>query len=186
MAVIIKPKVPLAGSVEQKKDPSSVDQKLAKKPKKPKYQGMAAVALLMSAPGQKISDPKCQEMLALGPLDLYANINAKNPLDSVLAMLLTAVTSASLDSFAQAANLPSGQAKLRDLNLQLAFKGCRVAADLVKTLDNRGRQKFDKVTAGEKVTVGKVNVEAGGQAIVGNVESTTPSGGSPTKHPKIN
>ena len=176
MAVIIKPKVPSAGSVEQKKDPTTVDQKLAKKPIEPTYQGMAATALLMSAPKQKVSDPEFQQTLALGPLDLYANINAKNPLDSVLAMLLTAVTSASLDSFAQAANLPPGQAKLRDLNLGLAFKGCKVAADLVKTLDNRGH---GKVTAGKKVTVGKVNVEAGGQAIVGNVESTKP-------HPKIN
>ena len=44
-----------------------------------------------------------------------------------------------------------------------------MAAELVKTLDNRGAMQ--KVTAGKKVTVGKVNVEAGGQAIVGNVES---------------
>ena len=87
----------------------------------------------------------------------------------------------SSDSFAEAANLPPGQDKLRELNLRLAYEGCKVAADLVKTLGNHGH---GKVPAGEKVTVGKVNVEAGGQAIVGNVESAPPSGGSPTKHPR--
>jgi hypothetical protein len=141
---------------------------------------MAATALLMSAPNQKVSPPEFQQMLALGPLDLYAKINAKNALDSVLAMLLTALTSASLDSFARAANLPD--AKLRDLNLRLALKGCAVAADLVKTLDKRGHAK---VTAGEKVTVGKVNVEAGGQAIVGNVEAAPHPGASLMKPSNI-
>src|SRR4249920_2673267 len=149
MSVIIKkPKLSSAGSLDEKKVPSTgpVEQKLPEKPKKPKYQGMAAAALLMSAPGQKVSDPEFKEMLALGPLDLYANIQTKNALDSVLAMLLTAATSASLDCFAQAANLPPEQGKLRDLNLRLAYKGCTVAADLVKKLDN---QSHGKVMAGE-------------------------------------
>ena len=96
MSVLIKPKFPSAGSLDEKKVPSTgpVDQKLSEKPKKPKYQAMAAAALLMSAPGQKVSDPEFKEMLALGPLDLYANIQTKNALNFVLAMLLTAATSA--------------------------------------------------------------------------------------------
>jgi hypothetical protein len=167
MPTIKKPKILSVGSV---------DDNVSKKPVVPKYHGMAAAALVMSHPGQHVADPEFKELLASGPLDLYKSIKPIDALDSVLAMLLTAVTSTSLDCLAQAANLHPEQAKLRDLNLRLGFKGCTVANDLVKTL--RGREKL------HKVTVGEVNVEAGGQAIVGNIESAPPSGD--TKHPKIN
>ena len=53
-----------------------------------------------------------------------------------------------------------------------------MAVELVKALDNRRGAKS------EKVTVGQVNVEAGGQAIVGNVEAAPHSGASPTKPSK--
>ena len=44
--------------------------------------------------------------------------------------------------------------------LQVLLKGATVVSDLIKT--------YQKT---EKVTVGQVNVESGGQAIVGNVET---------------
>ena len=54
-----------------------------------------------------------------------------------------------------------------------------MVVEIVKVLDNRSGAKSRKVT-----TVGQVNVEAGGQAIVGNVESAPHSGASPTKPSK--
>jgi hypothetical protein len=89
-------------------------------------------------------------------------------------MLAASLTKANLDSLSQAALSPALYPQLRDLNLRHGIKAAAVAAELVKALDNRGRDKS------EKVTVGKVNVEAGGQAIVGNVET----GPSPQKHSK--
>jgi hypothetical protein len=136
---------------------------------------MAAAALALSAPGKHL----VQKWMIEGPFDLYQNIQQRDALDSILAMLTTSLTSTSLDCLAQAANLPPGQAKLRDLNLRHGIKGAAGAAELVKALDNRRREKS------EKVTVGQVTVEAGGQAIVGNVEAASHAGGgSPTKPSK--
>jgi hypothetical protein len=67
--------------------------------------------------------------------------------------------------------LDMGQFKLRDLNLRHGMKGATIAADLLKALNDQRSEKP------EKVTVGNVNVEAGGQAIVGNVEASGPAKG---------
>ena len=113
-----------------------------------------------------------------GPLDLYQNIQRQDALNSMLAMLAASIASASLDCLSQAAFLPPGNLKVRDLNLRYGIKAAAVAAELVKALDNRRGAKS------EKVTVGQVNVEAGGQAIVGNVEAAPHPGASPTKPPE--
>jgi len=82
-----------------------------------------------------------------------------------LATLAARLTQAGLDSLSQAALSSPLYPQLRDLNLQHGIKAAAVAAELIKAIDNRACDKS------EKVTVGKVNVEAGGQAIVGNVET---------------
>ena len=51
------------------------------------------------------------------------------------------------------------------MNLRYGIKGAATLADLIKLYDSR------RGKGGQTVTVGKVNVEAGGQAIVGNVET---------------
>jgi hypothetical protein len=164
MAVIIKPKVPF-GSTVSKQPVQSGD--VAK--------SMAAAALVISAAGQHVDDPEIKKMMTEGLLDLYKNIPRRDALDSMLAMLAASITSASLDCLSQAALSSPGNLQVRDVNLRHGMKGAAVAAELVKALDNRRGEKS------EKVTVGQVNVEAGGQAIVGNVESAPHPGASPTK-----
>ena len=58
-----------------------------------------------------------------------------------------------------------GFERSRELNLRYGIKGAATFAGLAKLYDSRRGQ------GGQTVTVGKVNVEAGGQAIVGNVNS---------------
>jgi hypothetical protein len=117
-------------------------------------------------------------MMIKGPLDLYENIEKQDALDCMIAMIAASVASASLDCLSQAAHSSPGALKVRDLNLRHGIKAAAMVADLVKVLDNRRGAKS------EKVTVGQVNVEAGGQAIVGNVEAAPPPGASPTKPSK--
>jgi hypothetical protein len=167
MAVIIKPKVPFATAVS-KKPVQSGD---VAKP-------MAVAALLISAAGQHVEHPKIKKMMTDGPFDLYKNIQKRDALDSMLAMLATSLTSASLDCLSQAALSNPANLQVRDLNLRHGMKAAAVAAELVRALDNRRGEKS------EKVTVGKVNVEAGGQAIVGNVGAAPHPGASPTKPSK--
>ena len=140
MAVIIKPKVPFA---------------VSKKPVQPGdvAKPMAAAALVISAAGQHVDNLKIKSMMTAGALDLYENIEKRDALDSMIAMLAVSLT-------------------------RHATKGAATVADLVKVLDKRRGAKS------EKVTVGQVNVEAGGQAIVGNVESAPHPGASPTKPSK--
>ncbi|HUW73385.1 MAG TPA: hypothetical protein VMW05_05030, partial [Methyloceanibacter sp.] len=64
--------------------------------------------------------------------------------------------------------------EIRSMHLKDGFRGALVTADLLDKLEQR-RRNHPKA-----VTVGNVNVEAGGQAIVGNVQT----GSEPQKAPK--
>lgn len=90
-------------------------------------------------------------------------------------MLTVGITNATLDCLSQASHLNVDQDALRDLNLRHAFKGAAVASDLIKALnDLRGEKP-------EKVKISNVNVEAGGRAIVGNIETSGPTKGRQEK-----
>jgi hypothetical protein len=99
-------------------------------------------------------------------MDLYFGMAPADATESLLSMLAVSVASASLDCLTQAASTSPDYLEQRDLNLRHGLRGVAVAADLIKVLDARRGH-----SAPRKVTVGNVNVEAGGQAIVGNVES---------------
>ena len=65
---------------------------------------------------------------------------------------------------------------VRELELKNATKGALVAAELAKAYDarrDRGKQT---------VNVGQADVEAGGRAVVGNVNSGTPGSSSSDGH----
>jgi hypothetical protein len=167
MALIIKPKVPFAGSVSKPPvQPGDV------------ARPMAAAALALSATGQHVDKPEIKNMMTEGTFHLYQNIEKRDALDSMLAMLSCSITSASLDCLSQAALSDPKHLDIRDLNLRHGLKGAAMAIELVKALDSR------RVAKSEKVTVGQVNVEAGGQAIVGNIETAPQAGGLPTKPSK--
>ena len=66
-----------------------------------------------------------------------------------------------------------GSVERRDVELNMAFKGAGVLAQLLEAFDVHRRH------GGRRFTVGNVNVESGAQAIVGNVETT------PRQEPRI-
>jgi hypothetical protein len=173
---IAKPKVPLI--IAKPKGPCATA--VSKPPVQPSNvaKSMAAAGLMMSAAGKHVDDPAIKEMLTEGAFDLYKNIPKRDALDCILALHAASITSMNVDCLSQAALSPPDHLKIRDLNLRQALKGTATVLEIVKALDNRSGEKS------EKVTVGQVNVEAGGQAIVGNVEAAPPPGASPTKPSK--
>jgi hypothetical protein len=170
--IIAKPKVPL--TIVKPKPSAPPVSKQPGDVAKP----MAAAAMVMSAGGKHVDNAKIEGMLNKGALDLYDNIQKGDAIDSMLAMLSVGITSASLDCLAQAALTSPGNLQVRNLNLGHAMKGAETVVKIIKALDNRRGAKS------EKLTVGQVNVEAGGQAIVGNIESAPHPGASPTKPSK--
>lgn len=132
----------------------------------PQMHVMGGVQAQMLAPGKYLSDPHLKELLSTGALDLYLRLEPTDATETLLSMLAVSVASASLDCLAQASGTPPDYIERRDLNLRHGLKGAAVAAELIKVLDARRGNSQSR-----KVSVGSVNVEAGGQAIVGNVES---------------
>jgi hypothetical protein len=92
---------------------------------------------------------------------LYASLKSRDPVESILDRLMIAMTLSVMDCHARGAGTQN--LKAIDISLRHAEKGTKVIIDLVKA---RRRRRSPK-----SVTVGKVNVKAGGQAIVGNVET---------------
>jgi len=90
--------------------------------------------------------------------------------ESTYAPVIVGIRNALMRSLRLAAQ---GSLERRDVELNTAFKGAAVLNQLLEAFDvHRGH-------AGRRFTVGKVNVESGTQAIVGNVKTT------PRQEPKI-
>jgi hypothetical protein len=142
----------------------------------PQYERMVAAHLISAAPGRYLEDTMFKASMGRATYDLYERLAPRDAQDSILALLTVSVANASLDCLALAARVPPDYLDVRELNLRYGFKGAAVAAELIKAREDRHREKADKVT------VGAVNVEAGGQAIVGNVKSARDS--APTKDSK--
>ncbi len=103
------------------------------------------------------------ERLMDGAVALYLSLKPHDPFESILARLIVAGTNASLDCLARATKCDDSRA--RETNLRHGLKGTMYVDSLIKSLESRRGQ------GRSKVTVGQVKVEAGGQAIVGNVET---------------
>ena len=96
-------------------------------------------------------------------LALYGACGPTDAIESILLRQLVALNNAGMDGYRRAAQTNNLQA--RDLELRHAVKATAAVAELIRTLDaRRGRGP-------KSVNVGQVNVEAGGQAIVGSVEA---------------
>jgi hypothetical protein len=104
-------------------------------------------------------------LMSEASFDQYKSLATREGRQSMMSLLAVGVANASLDCLAQAMRLPMGEAALRDLNLRHGLKGAGLAKEIITALDDLGGEKPDKVM------VGNVNVEAGGQAIVGTVEA---------------
>jgi hypothetical protein len=100
---------------------------------------------------------------------LYSDLHSSDPIESILDRLTVATLNNVMACHARAARTEN--LKAIDVNLRQAAKGTRVVIDLIEA---RARRRGP-----QKVRVGNVNVKAGGQAIVGNVEA--PKNRSKTK-----
>ena len=88
-------------------------------------------------------------------------MDPKDPGESAICRLVVALTSASMQSLGRAAH--SDVLRYQETHLRMGTKGALAVGELIKLLDTlRGRNP-------PSVNVGQVNVQSGGQAIVGNV-----------------
>jgi hypothetical protein len=142
----------------------------------PQYERMVAAHLIAAAPGRYLENQTLKATIGGATYELYQRLAPRDAQDSILSLLEVSVTNASLDCLALAARVPPDNLPVRELNLRWGLKAAEVVAQLIKAQDDRHRDKSDKMT------VGAVNVEAGGQAIVGNVKSGRDS--VPTKDEK--
>jgi hypothetical protein len=140
------------------------------------YEFMVAAHLITAAPGRYLEGTKFEGSMGGASYELYQRLAPRDTLESILALLTVSVTNMSLDCLALAARVPPDYLEARELNLRYGLKAAEVVAQLIKAQDDRHREKPDKVS------VGTVNVETGGQAIVGNVKSGADS--VPTKGAK--
>lgn len=97
-----------------------------------------------------------------GAVALYSALRPRDASESILARVIVALNNATMDCFDRASLC--GNVAARDVNLRQGIKGAATIADIIEQYENRRHQSRPQVA------VGKVNVEAGGQAIVGKVE----------------
>lgn len=148
------PRLPVEPAATAKSGPSCFDER-------PPDFDLLAQQLVNSVPHGGM------EKLADGAVAQYLSLNPQDPIESMIGRLIVAGTNASMDCFGRAAQCNESP-HARDLNLRQGFKGSAVVGDLVR-LWQSGRGQ-----GSSKVTVGEVNVAAGGQAIVGNIQTGEP------------
>jgi hypothetical protein len=130
-----------------------------------KYHALALTHSFLTAPYQYIENDALRDPSVKGSIELYKGLQPNSALESVLASLIVGVSNASQDCLSQAARVAPEHVQHRDVNLRHALKGATVVTQLVEALERvRGNRSGN-------VSVGSVNVESGGQAIVGNLEA---------------
>lgn len=137
------------------------------------YTRLQVIQCIRTAAGKRIDHPETVSMLEGGAVEMYAGLKPQDSLQGGLAMLYVALTNSVMDCMADANRLPFEAIGARELLLRLGFRGAREVANLAETLE-----KIRGNASSSRVNVGKVNVESGGQAIVGNVNAERSSKGS--------
>jgi len=154
--------------------PAAKDRSIAV-PEPEKHHTLAAMHCILTAPYQYITNDEARDPSENGSFELYLGLHPKSALESILASLIVGVSNAANDCLSQAARVAPKEIQHRDVNLRHALKGATVVTQLVDALERvRGNRPGN-------VSVGQVNVESGGQAIVGTVQpgqqNQEPSGG---------
>ena len=103
--------------------------------------------------------------LERGVHGLYRSLAPVDGIDVMTASVMVGIHSLTMSSMERAT--PGSQGTPREVAMRYAIKGAKTLAELGEFYDaRRGRGP-------RKVNVGTVNVEQGGKAIVGNVETTS-------------
>ena len=122
---------------------------------------LMASQLYRSTPHSTLPIENANQVLRENVLDLYRMLAPRNAQESILVRHLVAVNNAGLECYAKLAE--SNNLLAQEMYIKYALKSSSLAIDLVESLAKlRGE-------IGPDVSVGNVNVEAGGQAIVGKV-----------------
>jgi hypothetical protein len=106
---------------------------------------------------------KLREVAKVGSFSLYNQLKPQDPAEAMLAALSIQVNNATAGCFFDAA-ANRAYPEIRHMNLRDGFEGAGLVVTLLDALRRRRQEP-------KSVTVGNVNVEAGGQAIVGHVET---------------
>lgn len=130
--------------------------------RKMKSHEMATISDLLWSPEGASDEEKSIKLIRA--IELYESLNPTDGAEGMLAEQMVATHSAALECLRRAA-LPNQTSGGRDMSLKHAYKLMTLYAQQLATL-NKHRGKGQ-----QKVTVEHVNIEAGGQAIVGNVEA---------------
>lgn len=111
-----------------------------------------------------------RQQMHLDPIAYYASIGPSDALESAIARVTVGVMNGAMDCFGRASRNDASP-KAQQAYLGLGIKASLAVAELVEAFDkHRGRDR-------PKVAVAQVNVQSGGQAIVGNVERQERSNG---------
>jgi hypothetical protein len=95
---------------------------------------------------------------------LYRGLDPQDTSDAILSALAAGTTNMTFQAYALAQS-STGYPEIWAMYCKYGLKGAALTSDLLmKREKHRGQKRGN-------VTVGKVNIESGGQAIVGNVES---------------
>lgn len=122
-----------------------------------------AVAQVVAATNIPSGFDPSGEWIGPSSVALYQDFQAADPVDSILARLMVGISDMSMDALSRA--MRTNQFDVRELELKSATNGALVIVKLARVFDER------RDRAKQTVNVGQVNVEAGGQAVVGNVNS---------------
>lgn len=113
-------------------------------------------------------DEKDRRHNQLGPLKMMHGIKPKDEVEGMLAAQMVSTHNAAMECMRRAM-LPEQTYEGRDQNLKHAAKLLSIYSRQMEVLDkHRGKGQ-------QKVTVEYVNVESGGQAVVGNIEAGEPA-----------
>ena len=93
---------------------------------------------------------------------LYSSLGSRNPLELMIDRVIVGIDIATMDCLAR---VTLSDLRAREVNLRYAMQGAATLIDLAKLRDAR------RGLSPQNVSVGNVKVEAGGQAIVGNVQT---------------
>ena len=159
--MVKKKKVPQDGRAVASK---TNDQSLPASPQSAEFYKLSAAHCLLTAP-YRHGDKGMLELTESGSSKLYLGIQPKTALEAILASLIVGISNASNECLAQATQVTPDHVQFRDVNLRHALKGATVVTQLIEALERvRGNGP-------RNVSVGNVNVQSGGQAIVGNVQA---------------
>jgi hypothetical protein len=120
-------------------------------------QVMAAMAIPTDA------DEQTQLGMPDSAVARFQDFQAVDSIECIIAGLMCGISDMTMESLARATR--SANPQNTEMFAKIATKGALVVTELAKAFDqHRGRDK-------QTMSVGQVNVQAGGQAVVGNVTS---------------